>query len=79
MVEVFKTNVNEMAEAASLTHCIHKIFPDYQATFDLEDCDKILRVQCESRNVSPASLISLLSAFGFHAEILQEDDQFTAR
>ena len=75
MVEVFKTNVNERGHANMLIDLIHKTFIDYKANFDLWDCDKILRVECRTGLIIPATLIDLLKEFGFHAEVLPGDDQ----
>ena len=44
MVEVFKTNVQEVNDANRVLALLLKRFPTYQINFDLEDCDKILRV-----------------------------------
>ncbi len=72
MVEVFKTNVENHAEANMLLHEIHKSFAGHEANFDLEDCDKILRVKCKEGIVEPSLFASLLSRFGFHAEVLPD-------
>ena len=72
MVEVFKTNVDSRDHAMWLVALIHKIFPDYQANFDLEDCDKILRVKCTTSPVCPSSLIRILQDLGFYAEVLPD-------
>ncbi len=45
MVEVFKTNVEDSSHADLLIEQIHKTYTHYTANFDLEDCDKILRVE----------------------------------
>ena len=58
MVEVFRTNVKQRDHANILISQIHKAFPDYKANFDLEDCDKILRVDCKG------GLCVLCVAFG---------------
>ncbi|MGN6646920.1 MAG: hypothetical protein ACTHJT_10370 [Cytophaga sp.] len=47
MVEVFKTNVQEADEAHSIIQRLLEHFPDYLINFDLEDCDKILRIKGE--------------------------------
>ena len=73
MVEVFKTNVIDRGHATMLVDQIHKIFPDYKANFDLEDCDNILRVKCLNGLVESPSLINLLIDFGFKAEVLPDD------
>jgi hypothetical protein len=75
MVEVFKTNVDDPGLANLLINHIHQSFPDYQANFDLEDCDKILRVACTCATVQPSFLIDILNDFGFHAEVLPDDLQ----
>jgi len=74
MVEVFKTNVNERDHANMLFGQINKTFIDYKANFDLDDCDKILRVECRTELIQPDFLIDLLKGFGFHAEVLPGDD-----
>ena len=51
---------------------IHKTFADYKANFDLEDCDKILRVKCTTGIIQSSSLINLLKDFGFNAETLPD-------
>ena len=53
IVEVFKTNVQKEADKNYVIAVIQTQFPDYKINFDLEDCDKILRVegidlQCEN-------------------------------
>lgn len=46
---------------------INKI-PNGDINFDLEDCDKILRIEAE--RISIETIISLLNQNGFHAEVL---------
>jgi len=69
MVEVFRTNVNDPAQARMLLALIHQAFSGCAANFDLEDCDKILRIESESA-VQPRLLIDLLKNFGCEAEVL---------
>jgi len=52
----------------SIIHRIKYHFPDGDINFDLEDCDKILRVEAES--ISVQSILKLLKQHGFHAEVL---------
>jgi hypothetical protein len=73
MVEVFKTNVQHPEHADRLLDQIHHAFVDYTATFDLEDCDKILRVECPSGPVQACGLIELLQDCGCKAEVLPDD------
>ena len=40
--------------------------------FALDDCDRILRIQCADGVVEPASVISLMSRLGYHAALLPD-------
>lgn len=73
MVEVFKTNVGEPIFAYILVDQIHQRFADYKANFDLEDCDRILRVKCTTGPVQSSGLIALLHEHGFKAEVLPDE------
>jgi hypothetical protein len=74
MVEVFKTNVKDPHHAAMLIAYIHKTFAGYRANFDLEDCDKILRIKSAAGFVQAQVLIDLLHNHGCVAEILPDDN-----
>ncbi|KRD08214.1 hypothetical protein ASE21_16110 [Flavobacterium sp. Root901] len=45
VVEIFKTNVQKETETNYIIAVIKRQFPSYKINFDLEDCDKILRVE----------------------------------
>ncbi len=63
MVEVFSTNVQNQEQARFLISHLRLLFPEARINFDLEDCDKILRVEDESPCVQ--EIINLLSSYGF--------------
>ena len=68
-VEVFTTNVQEVSQATDLMSILLKVFPEYSINFDLEDCDRILRV--ESDSINSKEIIRLLTTKNFRCEILQ--------
>ena len=72
MVEVFKTNVNDKDLALAMIDMIHKTFDGYRANFDLEDCDRILRIESQVNDIEPLMIISLLSDYGFQAQVLDD-------
>lgn len=72
-VEVFKTNVRNRDQANMLMDQIHKTFVDYNANFDLEDCDNILRVTCTTGFIHTSFLINILDELGCQAEVLPDD------
>lgn len=45
MVEVFKTNVNSMDKAKQVIDTLKNILPTAIINFDLEDVDKIIRIE----------------------------------
>ena len=73
MVEVFKTNVEDPRDAIILIDRIQKTFIDYKANFDLEDCDKILRIKSNAALVQSILIINLLRRMGFEAKILPDE------
>lgn len=72
MVEVYKTNVKNQGQAEILLSQIYKAFPGCKANFDLEDCDKILRVESSSGFVQPFLLTNFLKDLGCDAEVLPD-------
>lgn len=69
MVEVFKTNVQLEEEAAILAGKLSLKFPLTRINFDLEDCDKVLRV--EGKHIAPHKIVELLSSDGYQCHILE--------
>lgn len=69
MVEVFITNVQSEEKANSILHELEVLFPDYVVNFDLEDHDKILRV--ESKNINTEHVIEMLNKKNINCEILK--------
>ena len=45
MVEIFKTNIEREGTAKDLKLELLEQFPDCKINFDLEDCDRILRIE----------------------------------
>ncbi|TDO99276.1 hypothetical protein [Flavobacterium sp. 245] len=68
MIEVFKTNVQEVEQSILIVGKLLEHFPDSKINFDLEDCDKILRIHASS--ISNRKIIALLDSYGFHCEVL---------
>ena len=73
MIEIFKTNVQDHAQANNVMREIRNTFKGYEVNFDLEDCDRILRVKSSSGCIEITLLIELLSASGCIAEVLQDE------
>ena len=68
MVEVFKTNVRHKRQAKTLLNVLSKQFPLFRINFDLEDCDKILRI--EGKNIPQEKIAKLVTDNGYQCHIL---------
>jgi len=69
MVEVFKTNVQKKAESKMILSTLNETFPSLKVNFDLDDPDKILRV--EGHDIKLKEIIHLTNSKGFECEILK--------
>jgi hypothetical protein len=68
MIEVFKTNVQEFSEAQKLVALLLRHFPNSKINFDLDDCDKVLRV--EGNNLRIEKVMTLVMQKGFLCKVL---------
>jgi hypothetical protein len=68
VVEVFKTNVGSIAESVLLLDQLHACFPSFKINFDLEDCDRILRI--EGTDICIKTVSGILSSHNFTCEVL---------
>ncbi|AMR31094.1 hypothetical protein A0256_06480 [Mucilaginibacter sp. PAMC 26640] len=68
MIEVFKTNVDDVGRSRMLIRLIYERFTVSKVNFDLEDCDNVLRI--EGREFCAGSIIEFLKANGHCCEVL---------
>ena len=69
-VEVFKTNVQNKLLSELLVSTLLTYFPEYGINFDLEDCDKILRV--EGDEVDTEKIILILQEHICECSVLED-------
>jgi hypothetical protein len=68
MIEIFKTNVETADDACTIVQQLLVHFPGSRINFDLQDCDRILRV--EGKTFSVDQVMMLVCQNGFNCEIL---------
>ena len=68
MIEVFKTNIENREEAERIRKLLLDQIPYSKVNFDLEDCDKVLRVE---GTVSPLEVIELVKEHSYQCESLE--------
>ncbi len=69
MIEVFKTNISEEKIATSIQNELLSYFPEFVINFDLEDCDRVLRI--ENCRVHALEVIQILKQNGFECQLLE--------
>lgn len=62
MVEIFKTNVQDSEQAQSLIKTLNTVYVGYKINIDLDDCDKILRI--EGDDVSILHILNVVNQQG---------------
>lgn len=67
-VEVFKTNVPDTMVAGLLITRLQRLFPGSRVNFDLEDCDKVLRV--EGHDLCDKQIMTLVKTVGYDCAVL---------
>ena len=68
MVEVFITDVKQPEEAVRVLLVLTEQFPLTRINFDLEDCDRILKV--EGNNIVREKIIELIILNGHQCDVL---------
>jgi hypothetical protein len=69
MIEVFKTDVSETGKETLLQTILPKHFPGKKINFDLDDCDRILRM--EGEQIINHHVIKILNQHGYYCEVLE--------
>lgn len=64
MIKVFKTNIDSLIQADLVKNSLLMKFPDFTIHFDLEDCDRILRI--EGSYYTAEDISSCLEKHGFN-------------
>lgn len=69
MIYVFKTSVKTKSQVKILRPHIEKLIPNEKWNFDLQDCDRILRIDSKENIV--LKITGLLHSQQFHCEKLE--------
>jgi hypothetical protein len=72
MIAVFKTNVDKANKAKIIVNELQKLFPGAMVNLDMKDCDKILRVENNYRDVEIGKIITWMQSEGYSCEALND-------
>ena len=71
-VEIFKTDVREKSRANKVLTMLGQKHPDYVVNFDIEDDDRILRVESATTQIDSVEIESLLGDVGVYCKIFMD-------
>lgn len=69
-IEIFKTDIKSKQYAGYLIREMKELFPDFKISIDLDDHDKVLRVESRKRKVQSTEVINLLNKRNFYCEVM---------
>lgn len=72
MVEIFKTDVHDKVKSEKILSKLNKSFPTYIINFDLDDCDKILRVESNNGSIDIESILKIVRESSFKIELIPD-------
>lgn len=71
MVEIFKTDISRRRDAEKMIGLLRDKWLGCRVSIDLDDCDKVLRLEAAGSSICPSEVISFLARHDFNATILE--------
>ena len=72
LIEIFRTNVEDESTADRTVNALHENFKNVSANFDLEDCDRILRVESIDGNIMLKEILHFLTSLNLKVELIMD-------
>ena len=69
-IEIFKTNVSGKRNARYLIGEMNALFPNHKISINLNDSDKVLRIENRKGPVKTKEIMQLLERRNFRCEVL---------
>ena len=71
-IEVFKTDVHSKVLALKIKHHLIDYFPHLKINFDLEDCDRIMRIESLQGSLKLGEVQDVMGKLEFNFEVLPD-------
>jgi len=72
MVEIFRTNVKSKRLAGKILKALQANLPAFHFNFDLDDCDRILRVQSNGKPVECHKIMQIVQGHEIEISLFEE-------
>lgn len=69
-IAVYKTDVDDRLRARSILQEIRRMLPGSDPSLDLEDCDRVLRVETPHPEIDEQRIHTILKLHGHEMEVL---------
>lgn len=69
-IKVYKSDIDDRRKAQLIQRVIQKHFESYEVSFDLENCDKVLRVESMNGPIDDSALEDIFRRNGHRIEPL---------
>ncbi|MDR8393910.1 hypothetical protein NC796_22340 [Aliifodinibius sp. S!AR15-10] len=73
-IGVYRTTVDDDRKAKAILDTICRELEAMDASFDLEDCDNVLRVEMGNRRIGEVQISQILQLHGYQMEALPVDE-----
>jgi len=64
-IEVYKTDLDDRLAANKILDEIRRAFPGSDPSFDLEDCDRVLRIEKPGSEIDERRIQNILNTYGY--------------
>ncbi|HKK44777.1 MAG TPA: hypothetical protein VJ964_04610 [Balneolaceae bacterium] len=64
-VEVYKTDLDDRSKAIEILEEIRRAYPGCDPSFDLEDCDRVLRIEKPASGIDERRIQNILNTYGY--------------
>jgi N12 class adenine-specific DNA methylase len=72
MIEVFKTTIENSKQANVVKQLLLMANPTLEINFDLDDCDRILRINNNEKTVDVSAVLKIFHEKGIQIEVLPD-------
>jgi len=72
-VEIFKTNITTVWEANLVLKNLRMHFPSCRINFDLEDCDRILRIEGKACEIEIDIILQVVRDLCFEIDLIEDE------
>lgn len=71
-VRIFATNIECVKDVEFVINALNTVFPQFIINVDIEDCDRILRIESHNEVIYARKIIKVVKEKGFECAIFKD-------